>query len=56
VRDPEGRAKKNGLSCAADLLEQAFGVTKAKMKQIGTVGRRENEKSKIESARLDIST
>jgi hypothetical protein len=25
-------AKKNGLSCAADLLEQAFGVTKAKMK------------------------
>jgi zeaxanthin glucosyltransferase len=31
-----------------------FGVTKAKMKQIGAVGRRENEKSKIEAGRLDI--
>jgi len=30
-------AKKNGLSSAADLLEQAFGVTKTNRKQLSAV-------------------
>ena len=49
-------AKKNGLSCAADLLEQAFGVTKTKQKATTCrIGRRENGKSTIEAGVLDIS-